>query len=191
MTTHPFKICIFCGSANTKKGDVEKHGTSFAKKMVKESIDLVYGGAKVGLMGLFADTWLKDGGKVYGVIPTALQKKEVAHEGITQLFKVETMHQRKQKMYDLSDLFVTFPGGFGTLDETFEVITWKQIGVNAKPIILLNLDGYYDSLIEFVDHAAKVGMIRAEHRNLFLVASTVEELAVMILEYRDKQALRD
>jgi uncharacterized protein (TIGR00730 family) len=140
--------------------------------MVERGVDLVYGGGRLGLMGLIADSVLDGGGRVFGVIPTALVDLEVAHTGLTELHTVETMHERKAKMTDLADAFLALPGGIGTLDELFEAWSWNALGYHKKPFCLLNVEGYWDGLIEFIDHATQSEFMSAERRKQLLVADT-------------------
>jgi uncharacterized protein (TIGR00730 family) len=140
--------------------------------MVERGVDLVYGGGRLGLMGLIADSVLAGGGRVFGVIPTALVDLEVAHTGLTELHTVETMHERKAKMTDLADAFLALPGGIGTLDELFEAWSWNALGYHKKPFCLLNVEGYWDGLIEFIDHATQSEFMSAERRKQLLVADT-------------------
>lgn len=163
-------ICIFCGSNPGNDPVYQKIAKELIAVMAEKKIGLVYGGAKVGIMGLLADEMIRQGGEVHGVIPKALIDKEVAHRGLTSLREVSTMHERKQLMFDMSDAFITFPGGFGTLDETFEIITWKQIDLHKKPLVFLDVNNFYSPLIDFIDSAVSAGFIRPEHRKLFLVA---------------------
>ena len=146
-----------------------------ASAMVRCGVDLVYGGGRLGLMGLIADTVLKLGGHVYGVIPSALVDLEVAHTGVTELHHVANMHERKAKMTDLADAFLALPGGIGTLDELFEAWSWNVLGYHAKPFCLLNVGGFWDGLIEFMDHATESGFLSASRRRQMLVATTPEE----------------
>jgi uncharacterized protein (TIGR00730 family) len=147
-----------------------------AESLARRHIRLVYGGGKVGLMGEMADAALAAGGKVVGVIPGRLAEREVAHQGLDELHVVESMHARKALMADLSDAFVALPGGFGTLDEFFEIVTWAQLGFHSKPVGLLNVEGFFDPVLSFVDHAIREGFVRAEQRELILVASSIDEL---------------
>jgi uncharacterized protein (TIGR00730 family) len=143
--------------------------------MVERGVDLVYGGGRLGLMGLIADSVLDGGGRVFGVIPTALVDLEVAHTGLTELHTVETMHERKAKMTDLADAFLALPGGIGTLDELFEAWSWNALGYHKKPFCLLNVEGYWDGLIEFIDHATASGFMSAQRRKQLLVAGTPDQ----------------
>jgi uncharacterized protein (TIGR00730 family) len=143
--------------------------------MVERGVDLVYGGGRLGLMGVIADSVLDGGGRVFGVIPTALVDLEVAHTGLTELHTVETMHERKAKMTDLADAFLALPGGIGTLDELFEAWSWNALGYHKKPFCLLNVEGYWDGLIEFIDHATASGFMSAQRRKQLLVAGTPDQ----------------
>ncbi len=146
-----------------------------ATAMVSSGVDLVYGGGRLGLMGLVADTVLEGGGRVYGVIPRALVNLEVAHTGLTELRTVETMHERKAAMTDLADAFLALPGGIGTLDELFEAWSWNALGYHKKPYCLLNVEGYWDGMVEFIDHATTSGFLSAQRREQLLVAATPEQ----------------
>lgn len=149
--------------------------------MTRNGIDLVYGGGRLGLMGLIADSVLAEGGKVYGVIPNALVDLEVAHTGVTELHTVDTMHERKARMTDLADAFLALPGGIGTLDELFEAWSWNVLGYHAKPFCLLNVDGFWDGLIQFIDHAAESGFLSPQRRAQLLVAGDPDE-AINLLD---------
>ena len=143
--------------------------------MVSRGVDLVYGGGRLGLMGLIADSVLAAGGRVYGVIPQALVDIEVAHAGLTELFIAANMHERKAKMTDLADAFLALPGGVGTLDELFEAWSWNALGYHKKPFCLLNVDGFWDGMIDFIDHATESGFLSAARRTQLLVAETPEQ----------------
>ncbi|MBI3544846.1 MAG: TIGR00730 family Rossman fold protein [Deltaproteobacteria bacterium] len=183
-----FNVCIFCGSNPGKDPYYKAEAVKLAKGLAAMEAGLVYGGASVGIMGMLADTVLAEGGKVFGVIPEALKQKEVAHAGLTELRVVKTMHERKKLMFDFTDVFLTFPGGFGTLDETFEIITWKQIGIHQKPLIFLDIQGFYKPLIDFIDKAVADGFIKPEHRQLFQVAKGAEE-ALQLVDASRRAAL--
>jgi uncharacterized protein (TIGR00730 family) len=142
----------------------------------RRGVGLVYGGGNIGLMGVVADTVLACGGEVIGVIPRGLEEKEVAHRGLTQLHVTDGMHARKQMMYGLSDAFLTLPGGYGTMDELFETLTWAQLGHHAKPVGLFNVGGYYDALLAFIEVQAKTGLLRPEYRGLLTVDDDLERL---------------
>jgi uncharacterized protein (TIGR00730 family) len=153
-----------------------------AEAMVRRGVELVYGGGRLGLMGLIADSVLERGGQVYGVIPEALIELEVAHEGVTELHRVETMHERKAKMTELADAFLALPGGIGTLDELFEAWSWNALGYHAKPFCLLNVEGFWDGLIEFIDHATASGFLSKQRRAQLLVASNADEALALLDE---------
>ncbi|HKJ45244.1 MAG TPA: TIGR00730 family Rossman fold protein [Balneolales bacterium] len=169
------KICVFCGSSSGNNGHYRKSAVELGNKMAEENMGLVYGGSNIGLMGTVANTLLQKKGKVIGVIPEVLKRPEVAHNQLSELHVVETMHERKAMMAELSDAFLILPGGFGTLDETFEAITWAQLGIHSKPIGFLNIDGYFDPLYEFIKHAYANGFIRKQNLDLFFMASGINE----------------
>ena len=166
------RLAVYCGSAPGSQPVFADATRATAAAMVERGVDLVYGGGRLGLMGLIADSVLEAGGKVYGVIPRALVNLEVAHTGITELHTVDTMHERKAKMTDLADAFLALPGGIGTLDELFEAWSWNALGYHAKPFCLLNVDGFWDGMIEFIDHATDSGFLSAKRRSQLLVAAT-------------------
>jgi uncharacterized protein (TIGR00730 family) len=178
------RLAVYCGSAPGSSPVFAEAARATAKAMVGQGVELVYGGGRLGLMGLIADSVLELGGQVYGVIPAALVELEVAHEGITELHRVETMHERKAKMTELADAFLALPGGIGTLDELFEAWSWNALGYHAKPFCLLNVEGFWDGMIEFMDHATRNGFLSQQRRKQLLVASTPEEA----LEYLDEAA---
>jgi uncharacterized protein (TIGR00730 family) len=165
-------LAVYCGSASGTSEVFADATRATAAVMVERGVDLVYGGGRLGLMGLIADSVLGGGGRVFGVIPTALVNLEVAHTGITELHTVETMHERKAKMTDLADAFLALPGGIGTLDELFEAWSWNALGYHKKPVCLLNVQGYWDGMIEFIDHATASGFMSAQRRGQLLVADT-------------------
>ena len=169
------RLAVYCGSAPGSSPIFADCAKATAKAMVSRDIDLVYGGGKLGLMGLIADSVLDLGGRVYGVIPRALFDIEVAHTAVTELHKVETMHERKAKMTELADAFLALPGGIGTLNELFEAWSWNALGYHKKPFCLLNVDGYWDGLITFIDHATESGFLSKRRRQQLLVAKTPEE----------------
>jgi uncharacterized protein (TIGR00730 family) len=178
-------ICVFCGSSSGNDVAFSSAAKVFALEIVKNNMNLVYGGAHVGLMGTLADAVLAKGHEVIGVIPKSMMIKEIAHDGLTKLHVVGSMHERKQLMYDLSDYFVALPGGLGTLDELFEIITWKQIGTHAKPIGLWNLNGYYDQLIGFIDKAKNLGFIPQTLEKLILVEADPKNLLKRLTAEQD------
>ncbi len=178
------RICVFCGSNSgvnpVFSGAAEKVGRFLAEN----EIELVYGGGRVGLMGKVADAVLAAGGKVIGIIPESLAAKEIAHRGLSELHIVGSMHERKQMFADLSDGFIALPGGFGTFEEFCEIITWAQLGFHAKPCALLNVAGYYDSLIALFNLATEQKFVREDHRELVLTADKIEVLFEKMKNYR-------
>ncbi|MBA5686794.1 LOG family protein [Rugamonas apoptosis] len=169
-------ICVYCGAnpgASPRYADAAR---ALGRALVEDNIALVYGGGNVGLMGIIADEVLRLGGDVTGVIPTALMEREVGHMGLTRQFIVKDMHERKAMMAKLADGFIAMPGGMGTLEELFEMLTWSQLGIHAKPVGLLNVDGFYDSLMGFIGHASGEGFIRPQHAALMMVESDPQAL---------------
>jgi uncharacterized protein (TIGR00730 family) len=164
------RICVFAGSSSGVRAEYLGAASDLGKLFAARGIELVYGGARVGLMGAVADAVLAGGGRVTGVIPKALVEKEVAHDGLTDLRIVTSMHQRKALMADLSDAFIALPGGWGTLDEMFEILTWAQLGLHRKPCGLLNVLGYFERLLSFLDHTMEEGFVRREYGSLLSVA---------------------
>src|SRR5882672_11244264 len=164
------RICVFCGSQVGTNGLYRQAATALGQLLVRHGYGLVYGGGHVGLMGVIADAVLASGGEVIGVIPESMVARELAHTGGTQLLGVPGMHERKARMAELADAFIALPGGYGTFEELFEVITWAQLGMHRKPIGLLNVAGYFNALKTLVDQAIAEGFIRAEHWHLFTMA---------------------
>jgi uncharacterized protein (TIGR00730 family) len=160
------KICIFCGANASLDPEVDRQVKIIMDHFAKHNVELVYGGAGIGIMGALATELINKGGKVTGVIPQHLMKKEIAHGGLTDLHVVKDMHERKKMMYEISDAFLIFPGGMGTMDELFEILTWKQLGLHKKPIALFNINQYYDHLVKFVDHAVEKGLVKSSDRSL-------------------------
>jgi hypothetical protein len=175
-------LAVYCGSADGSRPEFAEAATATAAAMVSRGVDLVYGGGRLGLMRVIADSVLAAGGRVYGVIPTALVNLEVAHTGLTELHRVETMHERKAKMTDLADAFLALPGGIGTLDELFEAWSWNALGYHKKPLCLLNVDGFWDGMIEFIDHATRSGFLSSQRRGQLLVAGTPSQALEMLDE---------
>lgn len=169
------RLAVYCGSASGSLPVFSDATRATAEAMVSRGVELVYGGGRLGLMGLIADSVLKLGGQVYGVIPQALVDIEVAHPGLTELHTVSNMHERKAKMTDLADAFLALPGGIGTLDELFEAWSWNALGYHKKPFCLLNVEGYWDGLIEFIDHATESGFMSERRRQQLLVAQMPDE----------------
>lgn len=177
-------LCVFCGSSLGRQQLYTDAAIDLAKYLLAKEIVLVYGGANVGLMGVLADTMLAGGGKVIGVMPKSLVEREVAHAGLTEMYIVDGMQERKARMADLSDAFVALPGAFGTLDELFEVLTWNQLGIINKPIGLLNIDGFFDPLLKMLDHAVAEKFLRPEHRNMLLTGDDFALLMDGLENYR-------
>ncbi|RTY92724.1 TIGR00730 family Rossman fold protein [Flavobacterium sp. RSP46] len=170
------KITVFCGSSFGNEKNYEVQAIVLGQVMAKKNIDLVYGGAKVGLMGAVADGVLSENGKVFGVLPRFLMSKEVAHDNLTELIIVESMHERKTRMNELSDGVIALPGGFGTLEEFFEMLTWGQLGLHKKPIGILNVDGFYDLLLQFIQKMVDNGFLKEINQKMILVSDNAEEL---------------
>lgn len=161
---------------------------TLGRELVKRDITLVYGGAHVGIMGEIADTVLSAGGEVIGIMPKALVDKEIAHNGLTDLRIVGSMHERKAMMEEISDGFIALPGGMGTLEEIFEVLTWSQLGYHRKPCSLLNIKGYYDFLTQFLDHTVEEGFVKPVHRGMILIEDNTEKLLDLMAEYVSPKA---
>ena len=162
-------VCVFCGSQPGRLPEYVAAAREMARLLAQSGVDLVYGGGHIGLMGALADAALAHGGRVVGVIPEHLMRPEVAHQGLTELIIVDSMHTRKQTMARRSDAFIVLPGGFGTFEEMFEMVTWMQLRLQHKPVALLNVAGYFDSLLQFLKHAVGEGFIRREHQDLLQV----------------------
>ncbi len=177
------RICVFCGSSMGSSPIYKESAKKLATLFVNQNIGLVYGGANVGLMKILADTLLDAGKEVIGVMPHNLIKNEVAHQGLPNFIEVETMSERKNKMAELSDAFIALPGGFGTLDELSEVLTYNQLRICDKPLGFLNTAGYYDKFLDFVDHAVAEGFVRSEHRNNLIVSDDAEVLMKKLHDY--------
>lgn len=170
------RVCVFCGSNVGTREIYAETARALGAEMARRGMGLVYGGGKVGLMGIMADTVLQAGGAVTGVIPDNLITKEVEHRGLTELRVVGTMHERKALMADLADGFVALPGGFGTYDEFCEILTWAQLGLHTKPCGMLNIAGFYDGMLAMFDHAVQEGFVRPDHRGMIRVASEPKRL---------------
>jgi uncharacterized protein (TIGR00730 family) len=162
-------VCVYCGSSPGRQAAYSEAARALASVLVERDIGLVYGGGRVGLMGALADAVLEAGGHVTGVIPRALASKEVAHDALSELIVTESMHARKTIMADRADVFIALPGGIGTLEELFEVWTWTQLGFHQKPCGVLNVGGYFDALIAFIEHAVNEQYLRPSHRDILLV----------------------
>jgi uncharacterized protein (TIGR00730 family) len=177
-------ICVYCGASPGRLEVYADGARALAQALVSRDLGLVYGGASIGLMGLIADRVLALGGRAVGVIPHALAQKEVAHKGLTELHITQSMHERKTVMAELSDGFIAMPGGIGTFEEIFEVWTWAQLGIHAKPCGLLNVGGYYDALTTFLDHAAAEQFLKPPHRSLLVVEAEPDVLLDRFASYQ-------
>jgi uncharacterized protein (TIGR00730 family) len=169
-------VCVFCGSQEGAKREYMESAREFARAATRKGLTLVFGGGQVGLMGALADSALEHGGQVIGVIPRHLMRPEVAHQRLSELRVVESMHERKRTMAELSDAFVVLPGGYGTLEEMFEMVTWLQLQLQTKPVGILNVEQFFVPLLDFLRHAAREGFIRPEHWDLLIVEHTPELL---------------
>ncbi|XP_073011715.1 cytokinin riboside 5'-monophosphate phosphoribohydrolase LOG1-like [Typha latifolia] len=177
------RICVFCGSSQGKKRSYQEAAVELGKELVSSNIDLVYGGGSVGLMGLVSQAVHEGGRHVIGVIPKTLMPREITGETVGEVKAVADMHQRKAEMARRSDAFIALPGGYGTLEELLEVITWAQLGIHDKPVGLLNVDGYYNSLLSFIDKAVEEGFISPSSRHIIVSAPTAKELVKKLEEY--------
>jgi uncharacterized protein (TIGR00730 family) len=181
------RICVFCGSAEGNDPAILDEARTLGRLLAENGIGLVYGGAGIGVMGVLANACLDAGGDVTGIIPRTLMRKEVAHRELTKLIVVEDMHQRKALMADLSDAFIALPGGFGTFEEIFEMVTWRQIRIHTKPLVLVNTNGFYDGLNAFVTHATNTGFIRETNlERLPLAEDSLKALTLLHLKFRVK-----
>ncbi len=178
------RICVFCGSSAGVRNEYRSAAESVGRYLAAQGIGVVYGGGKVGLMGVVADAALAAGGEVIGVIPDALMRKEIGHGTLTRLHVVPSMHERKAKMAELSDAFIALPGGFGTFEEFCEVITWSQLGLHRKPCGLLNVEGYYTPMLKMFDHAVSEGFLRAENRRLVIANGNIEAMVEAFRNFR-------
>jgi uncharacterized protein (TIGR00730 family) len=177
-------ICIYCGSSPGRLEAYSSAAFSLAESLVSRNIRLVYGGASIGIMGMVADEVLKLGGQVVGVIPKALSHKEIVHQHLTELHITQSMHERKMLMAELSDGFIALPGGIGTLEELFEIWTWAQLGFHQKPCGLLNVEGYYDSLIQFLDHVLAEQFVKEHHHAMLIVETNPDVLLDRYVNYQ-------
>lgn len=179
------RIAVYCGSAAGASEIYRLEAVKFARILVEQGITLVYGGASVGIMGTVADTVLREGGKAIGVIPALLEGREIAHKNLTELHRVSTMHERKSKMIELADGFVALPGGFGTLEEFAEVFTWSQIGLHQKPVGMMNINNYYDSLLSLISKMTDEQFMQEKYRHMAVVETDGNAL---IRRFRDYEA---
>lgn len=183
------RLCVYAGASTGNDPAHERAARSLGELLAANGIGLVYGGASIGLMGAVADVVLEAGGEAIGVIPTGLRRREVAHDGLTELRTVSSMRERKAMMSELADAFVALPGGLGTLDELLEAATWSQLGIHAKPCGLLNVGGYWDSLIAQLDRAGADGFLRADHRRVLLVESDPAALLELLQRWSPPPAV--
>jgi len=181
------RLCVFCSSSNRLPEAFREEARSLGARMAEEGIDLVYGGGSVGLMGVLADAVLAGGGKVTGVIPDFLSTKEIAHDGLTRMVVTRSMHERKQEMSRLADAFAILPGGFGTLDEFFEILTWKQLGLHSRPVVVANTGGWFDPLMEYCRRAEALGAVSKGNLDLFTVVDRADEVVDALLRLRRKE----
>jgi uncharacterized protein (TIGR00730 family) len=178
------RVCVFAGSNSGYQPIYRKIAEALGHALAERHLGLVYGGARIGLMGVLANAVLDSGGHVTGVIPAALVEKEVGHSGLGDLRIVSSMHERKAMMADLADGFIALPGGWGTLDEFFEILTWGQLGLHQKPCGLLNAQGYFDALLSFVEHSIEEGFVRREHGSMILVSTSPSTILDMLASYK-------
>ncbi|MCW9038616.1 TIGR00730 family Rossman fold protein [Altibacter sp.] len=178
------KICVFCGSSEGNDQAIIDAAVRLGETFAKREITLVYGAAKIGVMGIIAKATLDAGGKVTGVIPGFLKKKEVVHLGLTQLITTDNMHERKLRMHELSDGFIAMPGGIGTLEELFEILTWLQLGLHTKPIGLLNINGFYNDLLQLLETMVRKGFVSMENYELLLVGTTIDGLLEKMSQFK-------
>lgn len=174
-------VCVYCGSSSRVDQMYKDAASNLGRMIADNGWNVVYGGGRVGLMGLVADSALAAGGKVFGVIPKHIQAREIDHTELTELHIVDSMHIRKQMMVDRADAFVILAGGLGTLDEFFELLTWKQLGLHDKPIVMVNIDGYWDKMIEAIEHIADKKFMRNEDLGMYQIVNSVEEVPTAIL----------
>lgn len=170
------KITVYCASSSGSEKIYKNQAFKLGQTLALNDFELVYGGAKVGLMGAVADGALSEGGKVIGVLPKFLDEKELQHTSLSKIYLVDTMHERKAQMCNLGDGFIALPGGFGTMEELFEMLTWSQLSLHQKPIAILNVDGYYDSLIAFIETMLDKGFLKEEYRDLLIISDDIEIL---------------
>lgn len=177
------RICVFCGTNPGARPEYGAAARELGRVLAEDGIELVYGGASVGIMGELADSVHEHGGQVTGIIPQQLKEKEAAHTGIRNLIVVASMHQRKSQMADMSDGFIALPGGIGTLEGFFEILTWGQLGIHAKPSAILNVAGYFDELTRFLDHAVQEGFLTQEHRSAIMLENDPRRLLARMQAY--------
>jgi uncharacterized protein (TIGR00730 family) len=180
-------LCVFCGSSARGREIHRQSATNLGKLFAEKNIRLVYGGGRVGLMGIIADSTMNNGGQVTGIIPEHLEKSEVGHNDISELIVVESMHERKQLMFQKSDGFVILPGGFGTLDELFEILTWKQLHLHDKPVIIVNIENYWDPLKHLIEHSISEGYAHPSHSKLFTFVDSIDDILPAMQKIHEAQ----
>jgi uncharacterized protein (TIGR00730 family) len=178
--------CVYCGTGSKVDQIYKDMAESLGKVMAAQKVRLVYGGGKVGLMGIVSQACFHAGGEVVGIIPEHIQEKEIRNDDLTELYVVDSMHTRKRLMVDKSEGFIIMPGGFGTLDETFEILTWKYLGLHDKPVVFLNVNGFYDPLLKMVDNMVEVGFTPFWHRQMYSVVETPEDALTMLRSQPEK-----
>ncbi|MBV1922610.1 MAG: TIGR00730 family Rossman fold protein [Flavobacteriaceae bacterium] len=182
------KICVFCGSSEGNDTTILDVSKQLGETLAKNEITLVYGAAKIGVMGIIAQSTLDNHGKVIGIIPEFLKLKEVVHLGLTELITTQNMHDRKMQMQEISDGFIALPGGLGTLEELFEILTWLQLGLHKKPIGLLNINHFYDDLLNLLENMVRKGFLSMENYNLLIVDSSIDSLLKKMSEFKDPKS---
>ena len=180
-------ICVYCGSNKGNSPEYAIAAADFGRLLAEKNIQLVYGGGQVGLMGIVADAVLEHGGKAVGITPTFLTEREIHHHQLSELIVVDTMHERKQMMADMADAFVALPGGLGTLDELFEILTWHQLHLHRKPIGLLNVNGYFDPVIQMMDNMVKEGFLHGANRNIIINSDDIYDLLQQLSGYKPSE----
>lgn len=182
----PASVCVYCGSRAGNRAEYEAAARELGTLLAEGGVRLVFGGGSVGLMGVLADEALAAGGRVTGVIPNGLRTRELAHERVTEMIAVDSMHARKQRMVDLADAFIALPGGIGTMDELFETWTWLQLGIHDKPVSLLNVAGYYDPLLDFLQQMCERGFLNRDHLDCLIVDTDARQLLTRLGAYTRK-----
>ena len=177
------RVCVFCGSSRGIRPEYAQAARSLGEELLARGLELVYGGGNIGLMTVVADVVMQGGGRVIGVLPRGLESREVAHRGLTELRVVSSMHERKAMMASLSDAFITLPGGIGTFEETLEIMTWSQLGMHQKPCGLLNVQGFYDGLLAFLDYSVEEGFMQRESKDSLMVAQEAGALLDQLIDY--------
>ncbi|HMF16866.1 MAG TPA: TIGR00730 family Rossman fold protein [Gemmataceae bacterium] len=181
------RVCVFCGSSRGANPAYSEAARTLGQLLAQRGLELVFGAGHIGLMGVLADAVVAAGGKTSGVIPRSMVERELAHTGLDHLHIVETMHERKALMADLADAFISLPGGFGTADELFEILTWAQLGIHQKPVGLINIAGFFDPLLAWLDRAVADGFLKPHHRRLLIEAATAEKVLDRLDQFHPAQ----